>query len=516
MRPLTLIILDGWGHRDHVQANAVAQAKKPVFDRLWETCPRTLLHASSTPVGLPKDQIGSSEVGHTIIGAGSNVTQLFAVITDSILDGSFFTNKELLTACAAVKASGGRLHIAGLTSDGGVHSHWEHLRALFTLAAKAGLAPKQVLIHVILDGRDVGPKTAKSYVERLNQDIASVGVGAIASIQGRYWIMDRDKRWDRVKRGYEAVVDAKGHAAASATQVVERQYAQGVTDEFIEPTIIGAANPMQDGDALVFFNFRADRARQFMRALTQPGFKEFERGTVKKIHAVCMAQYDATLKLPFAFQIPDDTPSHPGYLNLPAYIDSLGIRQLRIAETEKYAHVTYFFSGGRETAYPLEERMLVPSPQVATYDLTPEMSAEAVTAGLLEKMGGYGFIVCNYANADMVGHSGDLTAAQKACEAIDRCLGKALSAADRLGHTVIITADHGNCEFMSNPDGSPHTAHTTNRVPFIVYNSPLKNLRLKEPDGHGLRDIAATIVELMGLPKATWFEGSSLIANAKS
>ncbi|MBI2069081.1 MAG: 2,3-bisphosphoglycerate-independent phosphoglycerate mutase [Elusimicrobia bacterium] len=514
MNTTLLVILDGWGWRPDIKDNAIAHAPKPVYDRLWSSYPHTFLHASGQWVGLPEGQIGSSEVGHTIIGAGRNVLQLSTAITAAVRSGRFFSNPVLCNAAAHVLKTGGTLHVMGLTSDGGVHSYWEHLMAVLRLAKERGLGRDQLAIHAILDGRDVGPKTGKGYIEKLKKELETLGIGRIATVMGRYWIMDRDKRWERVAKGYRAVVLGEGVKARDPAAAVGDNYFAGKTDEFIEPVVImGAQGPtavIKDGDAVVIYNFRADRARQIARALTDPGFQEFDRGRRPDVHLACMTLYDATLGAPVAFP-PESANGGERPANLPEILEEKGIPQLRIAETEKYAHVTYFLSGGKEAPLPHEERIMIPSPKVATYDQTPEMSARAITDKLIEALPRFPVAVCNFANADMVGHTGVFDAAVKACSFVDQCLGRIINKMEELGGAVIITADHGNSERMKDEQGAPHTAHTMSVVPFILWTKPNQNLKLRQDKDAGLRDIAPTILELLGLPQPPGMDGRSLI-----
>lgn len=514
MNRLLLVILDGWGHLANSKGNAIAAAQKPVYDRLWSSCPKTFLEAAGSAVGLPEGQIGSSEVGHSIIGAGRNVPQLSTSITNAVRSGEFFRNKTLLEAVRHARSHGKNLHIMGLTSDGGVHSYWEHLAAVLKLAKEESLPINQVNFHVILDGRDVGPKTGKAYVERLVKEMKSLGTGQIATVSGRYWAMDRDKRWDRIAKAYRAIVLGEGAKTRDPAAAVGDSYFAGKTDEFMEPTVVvgpsGPLGPIGDGDALIFFNFRADRARQIIRALSDSSFKEFERNFKPQVHIACMTQYDATLNLPIAFS-PESNNGGIRPPNLSEIMAELKMPQLRIAETEKYAHVTYFFSGGREAPLPLEDRFVIPSPKVATYDQTPEMSARQITDKLIELLGSYPFAVCNFSNADMVGHTGVFDAAVKACEFVDQCLGRIMKSLEAAGVTLVLTADHGNSEKMVSDTGEPNTAHTTNPVPLLVWEKNGALLRLRQDPGAGLKDIAPTILELMNLPIPPGWGGRSLI-----
>ncbi|SEM13694.1 phosphoglycerate mutase [Pseudoxanthomonas sp. GM95] len=504
-KPVVLLILDGWGHREDPTDNAVAQATLPNWRRLLKTCPNTLIHTEGRHVGLPDGQMGNSEVGHMNLGAGRIVYQDLTRIDAAIEDGSFFKNAELDAACDAVKADGGTLHLMGLLSPGGVHSHEHHLFALLDLAAQRGVA--KVAVHAFLDGRDMPPRSAQASLEKLQAKCDAVGNAHLASVSGRYFAMDRDKRWDRLRKAWDAMVEAKGEfTAPSGVAALADAYARGENDEFVLPTVIDGAAPMADGDAVIFFNFRADRARQLTGAFVSPAFDGFEARKPKLARFVCMTEYDAKLPAPVAFG-PDDLHNTLGEL-----LAAHGLTQLRIAETEKYAHVTFFFSGGREDEYAGEQRILVPSPKVATYDLQPEMSAPEVTDKLVEAIGAGTFdvIICNLANPDMVGHSGILEAAIQAAEAVDVAIGK-VEAAVRAAHgAMIITADHGNLEMMADPKtGQPHTAHTVGPVP-LVYLGERTGVQLRE--GGALRDVAPTLLELLGLPKPAEMTGVSLIA----
>ncbi|MEK7287246.1 MAG: 2,3-bisphosphoglycerate-independent phosphoglycerate mutase [Elusimicrobiota bacterium] len=514
MKNLLLVILDGWGHSGVLKGNAVAGAHKPTFEKLWDTCPHAILHASGVQVGLPEGQIGSSEVGHSIIGAGRNVAQLSTTITKAVRSGVFFNNIALRSAVAHARDNGKKFHVIGLTSDGGVHSYWEHMIAILKLAKQEGLPADDLAVHAILDGRDVGPKTGKAYIEQLAGELRALGAGKIASVCGRYWAMDRDKRWDRTAKAYRTIVLAEGPRTRDAAAAVGDSYFAGKTDEFMEPVVVvgpsGPVAPIADGDGVIFFNFRADRARQIVRALTDPGFHEFERAAKPNVHLVCMTQYDGAFNLPVAFA-PEPL---DGPLRLPGLAEVISERklcQLRIAETEKYAHVTYFFSGGRESALPLEDRAVVPSPKVSTYDQTPEMSARAITDKLMETLPKYSFCVCNFSNADMVGHTGVYDVAVKACEFVDQCLGRIVKRLENLDTTLVLTADHGNSEIMFNDFGQPHTAHTTSPVPFLIWKKNSAALTLRQDQDIGLKDIAPTILELIGLAVPSGWEGKSLI-----
>jgi 2,3-bisphosphoglycerate-independent phosphoglycerate mutase len=504
-KPVVLLILDGWGHREDPTDNAVAQATLPNWRRLLKTCPNTLIHTEGRHVGLPDGQMGNSEVGHMNLGAGRIVYQDLTRIDAAIEDGSFFDNAELVAACDAVKADGGTLQLMGLLSPGGVHSHERHLLALMELAKRRGVA--RVAVHAFLDGRDMPPRSAQASLEKLQAKCAELGNAHIASVSGRYYAMDRDKRWDRLRKAWDAMVEAKGEfTAASGVEALQAAYARGENDEFVLPTVIDGATPMADGDAVIFFNFRADRARQLTGAFVSPGFDGFDARKPRLARFVCMSEYDAKLPAHVAFG-PDDLKHTLGEL-----LAQHHLTQLRIAETEKYAHVTFFFSGGREDEYAGEQRILVPSPKVATYDLQPEMSAPEVTDRLVAAIGAGTFdvIICNLANPDMVGHSGILEAAIQAAEAVDVAIGK-IEAAVRAAHgAMIITADHGNLEMMADPKtGQPHTAHTVGPVP-LVYLGQRTGVHLRE--GGALRDVAPTLLELLGLPKPAEMTGVSLFS----
>lgn len=510
-KPVVLLILDGWGYREDPADNAVAQATLPNWRRLIKTCPTTLIHSEGRYVGLPDGQMGNSEVGHMNLGAGRIVYQDLTRIDAAIEDGSFFQNAQLNAACEAVKADGGTLHLMGLLSPGGVHSHERHLWALLDLARQRGVA--RVAVHAFLDGRDMPPRSAKASLEKLQAKCDEVGNAHVASVCGRYFAMDRDKRWDRLRKAWDAIVEAKGQfTAATGVEALEAAYARGENDEFVLPTVIvgdgqrPGTGPMADGDAVIFFNFRADRARQLTGAFVLPQFEGFQARRPKLAHFVCMTEYDAKLPAEVAFA-PEDLRNTLGEV-----VANHGLTQLRIAETEKYAHVTFFFSGGREDPYPGEQRILVPSPKVATYDLQPEMSAPEVTDRLVAAIAADSFdvIICNLANPDMVGHSGILQAAIKAAEAVDVAIGK-IEAAVRAAHgALVITADHGNLEMMADPKtGQPHTAHTATPVP-LVYVGERTDVRLRQ--GGALRDVAPTLLELLGLPKPAEMTGESLIA----
>jgi len=499
------MILDGFGLAPRGEGNAVSRGEMINFGKLIEDYPYTCLQASGEAVGLPEGQMGNSEVGHLNIGAGRIVYQELTRISRSIRDGSFFTNEILLGAVRSAKEKGGSLHLMGLVSDGGVHSHVEHLYALLDLAKGEGL--KKVYIHAFLDGRDVPPASASEYLEQLEETCREKGIGEVATIMGRYYAMDRDKRWERTERAYLAMVTGRGHTAVSAAEAIRRSYEQNVTDEFVEPVVITRQGKplavVQDNDSIIFFNFRADRARQLTRAFVDEDFEHFERpGGCLGVQFVCMTQYDVTIPAPVAFP--------PQHLNniLGEVISAAGLKQLRIAETEKYAHVTFFFNGGVEEPFPGEDRLLIPSPKVATYDLKPEMSAYEVTVAVLDLLDRYDFIVLNYANPDMVGHTGVLEACIAAIKAVDECIGKIAAAMKERRAPLLITGDHGNAEEMLEPDGGPHTAHTTNPVPFVLVDDSHREVSLREGS---LRDIAPTVLDILGLAKPAEMTGESLI-----
>lgn len=494
------MILDGFGYNESDYGNAIRAAKMPNLDKIKEICPKTIIGASGLDVGLPDGQMGNSEVGHTNIGAGRIVYQPLMRITNAVRDGSFYKNEALCSAMENCKKNDSALHILGLLSDGGVHSHLEHIFGLIDMAKENGLS--KVYLHCFMDGRDVPPSSGKSYIEKLEAKLSETGIGKIASVGGRYYGMDRDKRWDRVERHYKALVLGDAPFEENAAEAVQRSYDEGITDEFIVPFICEKDAGIKDGDSVIFANFRPDRAREMTRAIVDEEFSGFKR-TAKKVCYVCMAQYDETLenvKVAFPPLVLEDT--------FGEYIAKKGLKQLRIAETEKYAHVTFFFNGGVEACYENEDRDLIASPNVATYDLQPEMSAYLVTEKLLEELdkNEHDVIILNYANTDMVGHTGVFSAAVAACEAVDECLGKVCEKVKELGGTVLITADHGNADVMLAKDGTPFTAHSTNPVPFIVFNHECE---LRE---HGvLADIAPTMLKLLGLSQPESMTGKSII-----
>jgi len=505
--PIALIILDGWGINEHHKGNAVYNARTSNLDSLFRDYPASQLKASGMDVGLPDGQMGNSEVGHLNIGAGRIVYQDYTRINRDIEDGSFFKNKVLVEAVERAKASKTSLHVMGLLSDGGVHSHINHLFALLELAKRREL--NNVLIHVFLDGRDVPPKVAQKHIKQLQRKIEETGIGKIATVMGRYYAMDRDKRWDRTQKAYEAIVMGKGIKAFTPEEAVDKAYERGETDEFVKPTVLMTQDnkPITEvahGDSIIFFNFRPDRARQLTRAFVDVNFKGFERKVNPKTFFVCMTLYDEDIENVQVAYKPVKLEDIFGEV-----ISRHGFEQLRLAETEKYAHVTFFFNGGNEKAFPGEERILIPSPKVATYDQKPEMSAYEVTERAVKEIqkNKYHCFIINYANPDMVGHTGDFEAAVKAVEAVDECVGKVVNSLLKQDAVVLITSDHGNCEQMIDYEtGEPHTAHTTNPVPFLLINSKFKKVR----DGR-LCDIAPTMLHLMGIEKPDSMTGESLI-----
>lgn len=505
-----LMILDGFGINERTEGNAVKQADTPVLDRILKTYPHVKGYASGRDVGLPDGQMGNSEVGHLNIGAGRIVYQELTRITKSIEDGDFFENPMLLDAVSHCKKNGSALHLYGLLSDGGVHSHNSHLYALLQLAKRNDL--KKVYVHVFLDGRDTPPSSGADYTAQLEEKMREIGVGQVATVMGRYYAMDRDKRWERVQQAYDAMVLGKGEEGTEAVAVIQKSYESGKTDEFVVPTVLKkedgqAVAKISDGDAVIFYNFRPDRAREITRSLCDPDFDGFERKILPKdLKYICFTEYDPTIpNKEVAFQ--------PQHLEntLGEYISSLGLKQLRTAETEKYAHVTFFFNGGVEEPNPNEDRWLVPSPKVATYDLKPEMSAVEVTDGVIKalKSGEYDLIIVNYANSDMVGHTGIMEAAVKAVETVDSCIGRVLDTLLEVKGQMFICADHGNSDQMVDYEtGEAFTAHTTNPVPFILVNYT-DGVGLKE--GGRLADVAPTLLEMMGLDKPAEMTGESLL-----
>ena len=499
--PICLIIMDGWGIGTGSQHDAVACANTPNLDRLTASCATATVAASGEAVGLPDGQMGNSEVGHTNIGAGRIIYQELTRITCAIKDGSFYQNTAFNDVIDKALARSGALHLFGLLSPGGVHSHSEHLYALLKLAADKGLPSDRVLVHCFLDGRDVPPKSADEYLAALEEKCTELG-GRIATVSGRYYAMDRDKRWDRVAKAYEAIAHASGEKAPTAAQCLADSYAKDVTDEFVLPTVIGDYAGMKENDSVIFYNFRPDRARELTHAFTDDTFDGFPRDEQLRPAYATMTRYEEGLNVQVAY------PPQSIANNLGEYLQNQGLTQLRIAETEKYAHVTFFFNGGVEEPYKGEDRILVPSPSVATYDLQPEMSAVEVTDKVVDAIhsGKYDFIILNYANGDMVGHTGVMEAAVKACETVDTCIGRFVDALEEAGGVALITADHGNAEKMQDDTtGEPHTAHTTNLVPLICTDKRVKELK----DGR-LCDLAPTLLKLAGLPQPEEMTGVPL------
>ena len=499
--PVVLIVLDGWGFRAAREGNAVELGRTPTWHRLWERAPRTLLEASGLPVGLPKGQMGNSEVGHLNLGAGRVVPQDIVRISQSIAAGEFFRLAPLVELCVGLRKSGGTLHLMGLIGDGGVHALDEHLLAAVELGRREKVP---LAIHAWLDGRDTLPKSALGFMEAL---VGAAPGTPVSTVVGRYYAMDRDKRWDRTKLAYDAMVHGVGAAVPDPITAIKQAYEAGETDEFVKPRVIAGTPRIKNGDGVFCFNFRADRMRQIVRALAMPAFDRSGGFDVKDrpaIKLVTMTQYDATFPFPVAYG--------PMVLSriVAEVLAERGKTMFRTAETEKYAHVTYFFNGGIEPPYPGEERLLVPSQKVATYDLKPEMSAAGVTDVLCKAIADkqHDFILCNYANGDMVGHSGVLAAAVKAVETVDDCLARVLTAADTAGATLLVTADHGNCELMIDPEtGGPHTAHTTNPVPFLIVG---EGARGPVRSGGSLRDVGPTILQLLGIEPPPEMTGKDL------
>ncbi len=507
-KPIVLTIMDGFGFNDNKEVNAIHAAQTPNLDKIFATCPTTQIGASGMDVGLPDGQMGNSEVGHTNIGAGRVVYQELTRITKAVKEGTFFENEALLNAAKNAKEKGGALHLMGLLSDGGVHSHFDHLVALVELAKRQGLT--RVYIHALLDGRDVPPASGADFIDSLENKLRDIGVGKIATVMGRFYGMDRDNRWDRVGAAYAALVYGEGIKTDDAAAAVRKSYTEidgdgkHITDEFVLPTVVEGTERIKSGDSVVFFNFRPDRAREITRTFVDPDFTGFERkGSRLDVFYVCMTQYDATMpNVEIAFK-PQSLANTLG-----EFLADNDMTQLRIAETEKYAHVTFFFNGGVETQYKGEDRILVNSPKVATYDLQPEMSANEVCHKVCEAIetGKYDVVILNFANCDMVGHTGFFDAAVKAVETVDTCVGAVAESTKKMGGVMLLTADHGNADCMIDTDGSPFTAHTTNPVPFAVIG---KECTLRA--GGKLCDISPTIIKLLGKEKPDEMDGESII-----
>lgn len=500
-KPVLLCIMDGFGHNPEPFGNAVAAAKKPNLDRIMAQNPMTFIGASGMDVGLPDGQMGNSEVGHTNIGAGRVVYQELTRISKSIIDGDFFENEAFIDAIENCKTHNSALHLCGLLSDGGVHSHNTHLYAFLKLAKESGL--EKVFVHCLMDGRDVPPMSGKDFIAELQAEMAEIGIGKVASVIGRYYGMDREKRFERVEKAYRAMTALDAPVFNDALAMMEKSYADEITDEFIIPCVANDAEPVKANDSFIFFNFRPDRAREITRAFVDDSFKGFKRGERLPLYYVCMTQFDATMPNVHVAYSPNNVD-----MPLGGVLSAHGLKQLRIAEYTKYAHVTFFLNGGVETVYEGEDRIMIDSPDVPTYDLKPEMSAFEVADKVVEMVesGQYDAIVLNFANCDMVGHTGIMEAAVKAVEAVDACVGKVVGAIEKQGGITLITADHGNAEKMYEPDGSPFTAHTTFPVPFIVVGYPCE---LKE--GGRLCDISPTLLQIMGLPKPKEMTGISLL-----
>jgi 2,3-bisphosphoglycerate-independent phosphoglycerate mutase len=507
--PIVLLVLDGWGVNKNIEGNAIAEAKAPIYKNLIAEYPHTELLAAGEAVGLPNGQMGNSEVGHLNLGAGRIVYQDSTRISKAIRDNEFFQNPVLLSAMRTVKEKQASLHLMGLLSDGGVHSRMDHILAMLDMAKAQGVT--KVFFHAFLDGRDTPPSSAIQYVKHLEEHFSKIGIGKIATVSGRYYAMDRDKRWERIQKAYDAIITGEGIRKFSAVEAIQQSYEHERTDEFMLPAVLiekktgKQVATVRNSDVVIFCNFRSDRAREITRAMTDPEFKGFKRSMIPKLSMfVCLTSYDATFDLPVAFR-----PIRLTHI-LGEVLSNRGVQQLRIAETEKYAHVTFFFNGGEEPPFPLEDRILVPSPRdVATYDQKPEMSAREITNKLVESITSnrYGFILVNYANPDMVGHTGIFSAAVKAVEVIDECLGRVLRAAEQAEAHVLITADHGNIEMMSDQTtGQPHTAHTTDPVPFVIST---KKLKLRKSGI--LADVAPTVLDLMRISIPTEMTGKSLI-----
>ncbi len=507
--PVVLAILDGWGYRAEAENNAIRLAGTPVMDALWHAYPHTLIEASGGAVGLPDEQMGNSEVGHLTIGAGRIIRQELVRIGQAVRDGSIANNSALNALADQLKTTGATLHLIGLCSDGGVHSHVDHLGGLLRWAAGRGL--EDVCIHVITDGRDTPTQSAPQFVRQIEEQIQKAGIGRIATLCGRYWSMDRDNRWDRTEKAYRLITDEGEVSGSSPLACLEAAYASEITDEFIEPIRLQPGH-LKDGDGLVCFNFRPDRVRQLIRSLVCESFDGFDRERMAAIHVVTFTQYEAGLPVAVAFP-PESLDGLLGQV-----VSAAGLKQFRTAETEKYPHVTYFMNGGIEQPYPGEDRHLVPSPRVATYDQSPAMSADTLTNDCIAAIqkGLYALVVINYANPDMVGHTGQMEATREAIQTVDACVGRLMEATNRMGGTLVITADHGNAEVMEGPDGRPWTAHTTNPVPLILVEGEKRkvpghgtDVRLRT--GGGLADVAPTLLDILGLEKPQTMSGDSLI-----
>jgi len=510
-KPMLLVILDGWGYSEETEGNAIAAAHKPVWDKLWAAYPHTLIRGSGAEVGLPAGQMGNSEVGHLNLGAGRVVYQEYTRVSRSVKTGSFFTNQTLVDAVEQAKENDKAVHILGLLSPGGVHSHEEHIHAMAELAVKQGAS--NVYLHAFLDGRDTAPKSAAESISKMEEKFAEIGGGCFASIIGRYYAMDRDHRWPRIQSAYDLITQGKAdYQAETAMQGLDLAYSRDESDEFVKSTAILSAEGklvrVEDGDVMVFMNYRSDRARQITRPFIEDVFDAFEREVTPKLGSfVSLTEYNSQYDVPVAYP-PDRLKNVFG-----EYISSLGMHQLRIAETEKYAHVTFFFNGGREEPFEFEDRILVNSPNVATYDLQPEMNAPELTDKLIGAVesGKYDVIICNYANPDMVGHSGNFEATVKAIEAIDDCLDRLVDSVINVGGEMLVTADHGNAEMLQNHEtGQAHTAHTTNPVPLIYIG---RDAQL-EPIG-ALSDIAPTMLFLMGIEQPNEMNGHPLVKPAE-
>ena len=511
-KPIALIILDGWGYSENPDSNAIYHANKPVWDKLWSKYPHTLITGSGAAVGLPADQMGNSEVGHLNLGAGRVVYQEYTRVSRSIKTGSFFNNQTLVDAVNIANANNKTVHILGLLSPGGVHSHEEHIHAMAELAVQQGAT--EVLVHAFLDGRDTAPRSAEESLQKMQAKFDELGTGRVASIIGRYYAMDRDHRWPRIKEAYDLITHGEAeYQAETALQGLQMAYERGESDEFVKATAIVPADhqcaKIETGDVLIFMNYRSDRARQITRPFIEPDFNEFDRGKVPVLGSFAsLTEYKADFDVPVAYP--------PDRLNnvFGEYISKLGMHQLRIAETEKYAHVTFFFNGGREEPFDFEDRVLIDSPNVATYDLQPAMNAPTVTDKIIMAVtsGQYDTIICNFANPDMVGHSGNFDATVQAIEALDECLGRVVESILQAGGELLVTADHGNAELMKNPEtGQAHTAHTTNPVPLIY----IGDQPLEFSNGGSLSDIAPTMLYLMGLDQPNEMTGHNLLEEAK-